>query len=90
MSSLKKSSTELFPVGFKYASDKLDAGQTISSCVVTITPTGLTALGSPSISGNVVTQTISGGTSGAEYSMSFATTLSDATVYTDEIVIIMK
>jgi hypothetical protein len=90
MSIVRKSVAERFPVGFRYTSDKIDAGQTISSCVVAITPTGLTAIGSPVISSNIVTQAISGGTSHAEYSMVFTTTLSDATVYTDEIVIIMK
>ncbi len=87
MSNIRKPTTGIYQVGFRYTSDRLDAGQTISTCTVAITPTGLTAVGSASISSNVVTQIVSGGTVDVEYFMTFTTTLSDATVYVDEIVL---
>lgn len=90
MSMVPKGTGEKFQVGFRYTSDRLDAGQTISSCVVSISPSGLTEVGAPNISNNVVTQIVSGGTAGVEYYMTFTTTLSDGSNFIDDIVVMVS
>lgn len=50
-------------------------GETLSSPVVTGSPTGLT-IGTPSVSGSTVTVRISGGTAGVTYDVTCAVTLS--------------
>lgn len=87
MSIVSKKAAEKFQLEFRYTSDRLDAGQTISSCVVTSSPSGISLDGAASISGNTVNQFVSGGTEGSEYYLTFTTTLSDGSVYLDDIVV---
>lgn len=87
MSIVAKKVAEEFQLEFRYTSDRLDAGQTISSCVVTSSPAGITLNGAATIDGNTVKQFVSGGTAGSEYYLTFTTTLSDGSVYLDDIVV---
>ena len=82
---LYKSPTENFPIGFTYSAPDLDSGESISSAVVTAT-TGLT-VGTPVVVSPRVTVRISGGTSGADYTVTFTITTSAANVYVDQILV---
>ena len=89
MSMVKKRVGEKFQIGFRYTSDRMDLGETVSTCVISQSPSGLTEVGSPIISDNLVTQIVSGGVAGTEYYVTFTTTLSDGSIYKDDIVVMV-
>jgi hypothetical protein len=64
---------EVFSVNF---ADRLGAGRTVTGATVTATPAGLT-VGTPGVSGTVVSVRISGGTAAAVYEVLFLATLDD-------------
>ncbi len=59
--------------------DRLSAGQSIVSATVTATPTGLT-LGTPSVTGALVTVQLEDGDSGVVYHLEALATLNDSSV----------
>lgn len=79
---ISKYAGEKFALGFRLVAPDLAEGETISSCVVTITPSGggsdLVTAGSVSINpdGNEVSQMLQAGAVGSNYSVKFAMTTS--------------
>jgi hypothetical protein len=63
-----KDPAALLPYSWDWTAWLAGAGDTISSATVLV-PEGLTAVGSANVDGTVVTQRVSGGSSGAIYKM---------------------
>jgi len=85
---LTKTPDEKFAIGLKYIAPDLTAGATLSSCVVTISPTetsGLEVSGVPVISGSQVSQVVMNGVDASEYNVIFKTTTSEGNVFEDTI-----
>jgi len=82
---VEKSPNEKFAIGLKYIEPDLEEDETISTCVVTISPSGLTAVGSPVITDNQVAQIVEGGTDGSVYKVIFKSTTSGGHIYEDMI-----
>lgn len=82
---IQKKVGETFPIGLNYRDPDLPTGVTISSTVVTATPTGLT-LGTNGVEadGKSVYCWISSGTALTDYTVRFSSTLSDTKVLIDD------
>lgn len=83
-----KEDSEILPIGWDY-SNVLESGETISSVIVTITPSGLTKTGAVVSDGNIRKQKVSAGTKGQTYRIEFAMTSSLSEVYVDTIFIVV-
>jgi hypothetical protein len=82
MAIIDKRVNEKFAIGFVYSTPDISTGETIASATVTV-PTGLTAVGTPVIvpSTLTVSQVVSGGTAGVEYTVVFKVTTSVGYIY---------
>jgi len=80
-----KTVSEIQPVGFDFADD-LATGETLSSVVATV-PSGLTAVGSGTVSGTSVYQVVSGGTVDAIYRVVLIATSSLGYKYEGEVLV---
>lgn len=78
---------ESYPIGLIYSAPDLASGETISSAVVTVDPTGLSLDGAPVSSGAKVSQSISGGILGKRYTLKFKVTTSVGYEYVDTILV---
>lgn len=79
---------EKYPVGFKYKAPDIEKGETLSSAVVTVSPSGLSLDGSPVVTDDVVTQKISGGSSvGKKHVLKFKVTTSAGHVYVNTLLV---
>lgn len=80
-----KDKDEKYPVALVYDNAGFATGETIVSAVVTVSPAGLTIEGSASVAAKRVSQTISGGTPGTSYILTFTATTSAGNVYEDSV-----
>jgi hypothetical protein len=90
---LKKRPSERFPIGLKYVTPDLKSDEVITSAIVTVEPdiaTGLTAVGSPIIDIDTVSQLIDSGEDGIDYLVKFKTTTSAGHTYQDSILVCVR
>lgn len=81
---------EKFAIGFRYINPDLEAGSTILSVEVAITPNetdGLSAVGFPVIVTDTVSQMIQAGIDGNEYYVTFRTTISSGNIFEDKLLV---
>ena len=81
---IEKRVNEIFAIGFSYSAPDLEAGETIITVTTTV-GTGLTKVGDPgiNITGDEVSQVVSGGTALVDYTVTFLVTTSAGYVYED-------
>ena len=72
-----KTTWEEFYIGLRFEPEDLPTGETITNVDVSVDPVGLTLSGSPSISGDEVSEYISGGTVDVVYAVTFQVTISN-------------
>jgi hypothetical protein len=89
---INKFSGEEWGVGFKFFPPDLNVGETITTCVATVTPSGLEIHGDAIIDKDdrTVTQVIRGGTSGITYTVTFTTEISNGYVFIDQVLVRIK
>lgn len=69
----------------------LGAGETLTAASsVTAAPSGLTLVGSPTVSGTFAAQTVSGGTAGQRYKITYLVTTSDGNTLEAEGILAVK
>ena len=81
LSIVSKATTEQFSIGLEYSAPDLTGTGTITAVETSVSPTGLTLVGNPSIDGKKVIQVISGGTSKVDYLVKFKVTTSAEYIY---------
>lgn len=78
-----KSVTDKFAIGLQYQAPDLEEGQAITKVETSVAPLGLELIGNANIDGNGVSQMISGGEPGKDYSVLFEVTTSVGHVYSN-------
>lgn len=73
---VSKGAAEELKIGLRYWPPDLLSNETITAVETSVTPTGLTLDGAPTISGAEVYQKITGGTAAKEYLVQFKVTTS--------------
>lgn len=83
----EKESGEKYAIGFRYRAPDLQSGESITGATVTVSPSGLTLVGSPVIDGDEVRQVIEGGVDGDDYVLEFEVDTSASFTYIDHYLI---
>ncbi len=77
-----KNADEEFPIGFRLTSPDLEDGETIATCVCTVSPSGLDITELEVINGPEVSQFIKSGVAGVSYEILFTITTSTDKIWT--------